>query len=736
MEDIIVTAQTPTGTQQKQTARYYGMTIDQLCINTIRTLSMDAVQKANSGHPGTPMAMAPLAYLLYTEVMRHNPKDPHWDNRDRFILSAGHASMLLYSSLYLTGYDLSLDDLQCFRQWGSPTPGHPEYGHTPGVETTTGPLGQGFANGVGMAIAERWLATRFNRPGYPIVDHYTYALCSDGDLMEGVSSEAASIAGFLKLGKLIYFYDDNTITIDGHTDLAFSEDVGKRFEAYGWHVQRVADVNDLDALRRAIKAAQDEKERPSLIIVKSIIAYGSPNKANTAEAHGAPLGEEEVKLTKKNLGWPWEEPFYVPDEALQHCRQAILRGEEAQKHWQELFARYEQEYPSEAAEYRMFMSGRLPEGWDDDLPQFHPEKSPIATRSASGQVVNALAKKIPNLISGAADLYPSTDVYIKGGGDLNGHNFTARNIHYGVREHAMGAILNGMVLHRGLIPFGSTFLIFSDYMRPPLRLAALMKIPTIMVYTHDSIGLGEDGPTHQPVEQLVGLRAIPNMWVVRPADANETTYAWQIALQRREGPTCLVLTRQKIPVFDRQEVAPAEGVLRGAYILAEAEGGQPEMIIMATGSEVHLALEARRKLQDEHGIRARVVSMPCRELFLEQDKSYQEEVLPPSIRKRLAVEAASPMGWYRWVTDEGDIIGVETFGASAPAEVIFQKFGFTVDNVVNAALAIMGRPGGEAWTARRREPDWDKYDQTLHERELEKVMATQTAMETPAEKQT
>ena len=717
--------------------KYYGMDIDRLCINTIRTLSMDGVQRANSGHPGTPMANAPLAYLLYTEVMQHNPRDPQWPDRDRFILSAGHASMLLYSSLYLTGYDLSLEELKCFRQWGSQTPGHPEYGYAPGVETTTGPLGQGFGNGVGMAIAERWLANRFNKPGLDIVDHYTYALCSDGDLMEGVASEAASIAGFLKLGKLIYFYDDNTITIDGHTDLAFSEDVGKRFEAYQWHVQHVDDVNDLDKLRKAIKAAKAVKDRPSMIVVKTVIAYGSPNKHNTSEAHGSPLGEEEIKLTKKNLGWQWEEPFYVPDEALQHCRQAIVRGEEAQGEWQALLRRYEKEHPKDAAEFKRFLSGGLAEGWEDELPTFPAEKSPVATRTASGQVINAIAKKVPNLLSGAADLYPSTDAYIKEGGGLSGDNFSARNIHYGIREHGMGSILNGMVLHKGVIPFGSTFLIFYDYMRPPLRLAAIMHQPNLMVYTHDSIGLGEDGPTHQPVEMLSGMRAVPNLWAVRPADANETSYAWRIALERRDGPTCLILTRQKLPVFDRTQVASAEGVLRGAYILADAEGGKPDLIIIATGSEVQWAAAAKPEL-DSQGIKTRVVSMPCWELFEEQDRSYRDQVLPPAVKKRLAVEAASPMGWRKWVGDEGDIIGVETFGASAPAEIIFKNYGFSTENVVQHALALMGRRGPvpPPHTSHQMLPSRGKGGTEPHEQELEQAGATQTGMETPQEKQT
>jgi transketolase len=705
------------------------MDISELTINTIRTLSMDGVQKANSGHPGTPMANAPLAYLLYNEVMRHNPNDSHWLDRDRFILSAGHASMLLYSSLYLFGYGMTLDNLKNFRQWGSPTAGHPEYGHAPGIETTTGPLGQGFGNGVGMALAERWLAERFNKPGYDIVNHYTYALCSDGDLMEGVASEAASIAGFLKLGKLIYFYDDNSITIDRHTDLVFSEDVGMRFEAYGWHVQHVADVNDLKSLRSAVKAAQSVTDKPSLIVLKTVIGYGSPNKANTADAHGSPLGKDEVILTKQNLGWPWsEETFYVPDEVLQHTRQAIVRGEDYQKEWDDLMARYKADFPDAAAEFKLFMSGGLPEGWDDDLPSYTPDKGPMATRTSSGQTINAIASKALNLMAGAADLYPSTDAYIKGGGDLDGDNFLARNVHYGIREHGMGAILQGIALHKGPIAFGSTFLIFYDYMRPPLRLAAIMGNPLLMLYTHDSIGLGEDGPTHQPVEMLSGLRAVPNLWTVRPADANESVFAWKIALTRRDGPTVLVMTRQKLPIFDREQVAPAEDTLKGAYILSDADGGKPDLILMATGSEVQLALGAK-PLLDKEGIKTRVVSMPCIELFEEQDKSYRDRVLPPGVKQRIAVEAASPMCWYKWVGSEGDIIGVETYGASAPAEIIFEKYGFTVDNVVQHGLALMGKRGPV-----RDRPIGNGH--APHERTLEKQGKTQTSSETSAEKQT
>ncbi|MEP6776188.1 MAG: transketolase, partial [Chloroflexota bacterium] len=608
--------------------------------------------------------------------------------------------------------------------WGSKTPGHPEYHDTPGVETTTGPLGQGFGNGVGMAFAERWLAERFNKPGFNIIDHHTYAICSDGDLMEGIASEAASIAGFLKLGKLIYFYDDNTITIDGHTDLAFREDVGKRFESYGWHVQHVADIKDLDALRAAIEKAKAITDRPSIVVVKSVIGYGSPNKADTSEAHGSPLGKEEVLLTKQNLGWPWQEPFYVPDEALQYCRQAIERGAEEQKQWQDLMARYKSEFPDSAAEYDLFMSGGLPDGWDDTLPSFTPAQGPLATRTSSGQTVNAIASKVENLVAGAADLYPSTDVYIKGGGDISGNNFLARNAHYGIREHAMGAVLQGIALHKGLIAFGSTFLIFYDYMRPPLRLAAIMKNPLLMVYTHDSIGLGEDGPTHQPVEQLAGLRSVPNMWTVRPADANESVYAWKIAMTRRDGPTCLIMSRQKLPIYDRTKYAPAQDTMRGAYILSDTKNGKPDLILMATGSEVQWIMGAQPILE-QAGIKTRVVSMPCWELFEEQDQSYRDEVLPPSVKKRLAIEAASPMGWRKWTGDEGDMIGMETYGASAPAEVIFQNYGFTVENVVARSQALVGKKAA----AVSAQPNRPKTKTTAAHGK------TQTDSETPAEKQ-
>ncbi|MBF8279129.1 MAG: cbbT [candidate division NC10 bacterium] len=633
---------------------------DQLCINTIRTLAMDAVQKANSGHPGLPMGAAAMAYVLWTRFLRHHPTNPSWPNRDRFILSAGHGCMLLYSLLHLTGYDLPLDELKRFRQWGSRTPGHSEHGLTPGVETTTGPLGQGFGNGVGMAIAERFLANHFNRPGYPIVDHYVYAIVSDGDLMEGVSSEAASLAGHLGLGKLIYLYDDNRITIDGSTSLAFTENVGQRFEAYGWHVQRV-DGNDLKEVEAALSAAQAATERPSLIIARTHIAYGSPNKQDTAEAHGAPLGEEEIKLTKRALGWPLEPAFYIPDEALAHFREALQRGRAWEAQWQAQFDAYAAAHPELAAEWRTVMNGRLPEGWADKIPTFTP---------------------------GGGSITPSNNTYLKGYGDFQRDNVGARNLHFGVREHAMGSILNGMALHGGVIPYGGTFLIFSDYMRPAIRLAALSHIHVIYVFTHDSIGLGEDGPTHEPIEHLASLRAMPNLTVIRPADANETAVAWRVALEHRGGPVALALTRQKLPVLDRTTLASADLLRRGAYVLTDASNGQPDIILIATGSEVQLALEARQRLAAQ-GIGARVVSMPSWELFEQQPDSYRDEVLPPSVTARLAIEAASPHGWHRYVGTMGAVIGMTRYGASAPYHVLMEQFGFTADNVTSRALALL-----------------------------------------------
>jgi len=645
---------------------------------------MDGVQKANSGHPGTPMALAPITHVLWTRFMHYNPRNPAWRNRDRFVLSAGHASMLLYSMLHLTGYDLPLEQLKNFRQWGSHTPGHPEYGETPGVETTTGPLGQGFGNGVGMAIAERFLANRYNRPNHTIIDHHTYAIASDGDLMEGVSSEAASIAGFLKLGKLIYFYDNNHITIEGTTDLAFGEDVGRRFESYYWHVQHVEDGNDLLALEQAIQAAQAETERPSLIIVHTHIAYGSPNKHDTSEAHGSPLGADEIILTKRNLGWPSEEPFYEPEEVLAYYRQAIERGEKQEHDWQTRYVAYQTAYPELAAQWEQEMSGQLPEGWDSDIPTFNAGEA-MASRIASSKVINAIAPKLPSLVGGSADLAPSTNTLMKGLGDF-GPESNGRNMHFGIREHAMGSILNGMSLHGGIIPFGATFLIFSDYMRPPIRLAALMQLKTIYVFTHDSIGLGEDGPTHQPIEQLAALRAIPGLTIIRPGDANETAEAWRQAIIHA-GPVALVLTRQNLITLDRSVMASASNLAKGAYVLVDSENTL-QLILIATGSEVSLAVEAANVLRQD-GVQIRVVSMPSWELFEEQSAAYKETVLPKHVSARIAIEAASPMGWDRYIGTQGDTVTLNHFGASAPAKTLFQQFGFTVDNIVAKAKKLL-----------------------------------------------
>jgi transketolase len=665
------------------------MELQDLSINTIRFLAADAVEKANSGHPGTPMGLAPLAYVLWTRYLKHNPKNPKWADRDRFVLSAGHASMLLYSLLYLTGYDVTLEDIKQFRQWGSKTPGHPEYGHTPGIETTTGPLGQGFANAVGMAMAERYLAAYFNREGLHIVDHYTYCICGDGDLMEGITSEAASLAGNLELGKLIYFYDNNHITIEGSTDLAFSEEnVKKRFEAYGWQVLVEPDGNDIDIIENLIAKAQAETRKPSLIIVRTHIGYGSP-KQDTAAAHGAPLGAEDLKLTKEKLDWPQEPSFYVPPEVLSHYREALKEGQDAENEWNVLFEKYAKEFPQQAQEWKRFMNGELPDGWDKDLPAYD-KGGAIATRSASGEVLNAVAPKIPDLLGGAADLAPSTDTYMKGMGDFLKDDHKGRNFHFGVREHAMGAILNGLTLHGGLISFGATFFIFSDYMRPPIRLAALMNIPTIFVFTHDSIALGEDGPTHEPVEQLISLRAIPKMTVIRPADANETREAWKYTLTNRRGPVILVLTRQKLPILDQKKYESAKNLAKGAYIVSPAKT-PAQLILIATGSEVSLALAAQEKLAAKN-ISASVVSMPSCELFDAQPQEYKDKVLPPSMKKRLVIEAASPRGWRDYVGLEGDIIGIDRFGASAPGPIVMEKLGFTVENVVNHALALISKP--------------------------------------------
>jgi transketolase len=662
--------------------------LDQLCINTIRTLAMDGVQKAKSGHPGMPMGMADAAYMLWTRFLKYNPGNPAWPNRDRFVLSAGHGSMLLYSLLHLTGYDLPLEELESFRQWGSRTPGHPEYGLTPGVETTTGPLGQGFANGVGMALAERFLAATFNRPGFPIFDHYTYAIVSDGDLMEGVSHEAASLAGHLKLGKLIYLYDDNEISIEGSTDITFTEDVPARFRAYRWHVQEV-DGYDLGGIEVAIHAAQEETERPSLIVCHTHIAYGSPNKQDTAGAHGAPLGEEEVRLTKGALGWPAEAHFLIPDDALAVFRQAVERGQQGEAQWHDVFERYRAAYAKEAALLDALWAGELPAGWEDKMPVFSPADGPLATRKASGAVLNSIASGLPTLIGGSADLAPSNDTLLRGYEDFQSETAAGRNLRFGVREHAMGSVLNGMALHGGLLPYGGTFLVFSDYMRPPVRLAALMGLPVVYVWTHDSVWIGEDGPTHQPIEHLAALRAIPNLVVIRPADANETASAWRAALERRDGPTALVLTRQKLPILSESARDSAETVVRGAYVLADTSG-TPDVLLIASGSEVHLALEARELLA-EKGVGVRVVSMPSWELFDAQPESYREMVLPPGVTARLGIEAGVTQGWGKYVGWAGDVIGLDRFGASAPCKVLAEKFGFTAQAVVERALRLLGR---------------------------------------------
>jgi len=656
--------------------------LEQRSVNTIRALVMDAVQKANSGHPGMPMGMADAAYVLWTRYLKHNPADPGWADRDRFVLSAGHGSMLLYSLLHLTGYDLPLAELEQFRQWGSETPGHPEYGDTPGVETTTGPLGQGFANGVGLALAERMMAAQFNRPGFEIVDHYTYAIASDGDLMEGISHEAASLAGHLGLGKLVYLYDDNHITIEGSTALAFSEDVAKRFEGYNWHVQAV-DGHDRAAVDAAIRAAQAEVERPSLIICHTHIAYGSPNKQDTAGAHGAPLGEEEVRLTKEAMGWPPDAKFYVPDDVLVHYRTALARGGEAQRAWQARFAAYRDAHPDLAAEWQRRQAGLLPEGWQAALPDFEPDQGPIATRAAGGKVLTALAQAIPELAGGSADLHPSTKTYLNFSPAVEKGTYGGRNLHFGVREHAMGGILNGLALHGGLRPYGSTFLVFADYMRPSIRLAAIMGLPVVYVFTHDSIFVGEDGPTHEPVEQAASLRIIPGLLTLRPADARETAGAWQVTVEHQQGPVALLLTRQKLPIL--AETDPG-AVARGAYVLADAP--QPQLILLATGSEVALALEAHALLAGE-GIAARVVSMPSWELFEAQPRAYRDEVLPPAITARLAIEAGVSLGWDRYVGPQGDVVGQDRFGASAPYKVLAEKFGFTAANVVARAKALL-----------------------------------------------
>ena len=664
--------------------------LDELCVNTIRMLSVDCVEKANSGHPGMPMGAATMAYVLWTRFLRHNPVNPDWPDRDRFVLSAGHGSMLLYSLLHLAGYDLSLEDLKNFRQWGSKTPGHPESHVTTGVETTTGPLGQGFANGVGMAIAERYLGAHFNRPDHEIVNHYIYGIVSDGDLMEGVSHEAASLAGHLKLGNIIYLYDDNQITIDGGTDLSFTEDRLERFKAYGWHVQRIEDGNDVDGIETAIRAAQEEDARPSLISVRTHIGYGSPKKQDTSSAHGEPLGAEEIKLTKENLGWPVDPAFFIPDEARKHFRQALEKGKALEKEWTDRFGPYEKSHPELTLQWKQWIKGELPDGWDKKLPSFPTDTKGTATRGVSGTVLNAVAPILTNLIGGSADLAPSNKTFIKGEEVFQGGQFGGRNFHFGVREHGMGSIMNGMALHGGgLIPYGGTFLVFADYMRPPIRLAAMMGLKVIYVFTHDSIGLGEDGPTHQPVEHLAALRAIPNLTVLRPCDANETVEAWRFALEQKDGPIVLALTRQSVPVLDREAFASADGLHRGAYVLSPAdEDEDPDVILMGTGSEVHLAIEAARTLE-EKGVSARVVSMPSWELFDKESEAYQSRVLPAAVKARVAVEAGITQGWHRYLGEKGEFVGIDRFGASAPYKTLYEKFGITADRVVEKALELL-----------------------------------------------
>src|SRR4051812_8894338 len=647
---------------------------------------MDAVQKANSGHPGTPMALAPLAYVLYTRVMRHAPTRPQWPDRDRFVLSCGHASMLLYSTLYLSGYGVSLDDLKNFRQLGSPCAGHPEYGHAPGIETTTGPLGQGISTAVGLALGERMLAARFNKPGAEIVDHRTYAIVSDGDLEEGVASEACSLAGHLGLGRLIVFYDDNHISIEGDTALSFSEDVGGRFEAYGWHVQNLHEDLALDRLEGALHEAREVEDHPSLIIVRSHIAYGAPHKQDTAGAHGSPLGEEEIRLTKEGYGWPPEEHFYVPDEALEEFRRCVPRGEELESQWRERFEAYRQEHAELAEEFERIVARRLPAGWDVEVPRRGPDAGMIATRKASQEVIQWAAARVPELVGGSADLAPSTLTLIDGGGSVEPGSYGDRNLHFGIREHGMGAIVNGLVLH-GLRAFGAGFLIFSDYMKGAIRLGAIMRIPTTFVFTHDSIGLGEDGPTHQPIEQLATLRATPNLNVVRPAGFNETALAWRFALQATETPTALALSRQGVPVWDPDGV-PSDAIERGAYVLKDSDG-EPDVILMGSGTEVHVAHDALKLLVDE-GVKVRLVSMPCLDRFEMQNAAYRDSVLPPSVTARVAVEAAAPLGWHRWVGDKGAIVGMTTFGASAPAGALYKHFGFTGENVASVAREVLG----------------------------------------------
>ncbi|MGQ9699790.1 MAG: transketolase [Candidatus Bipolaricaulaceae bacterium] len=678
------------------------MELDPLGVNTLRFLAVDMIERAKSGHPGLPLGAAPMAYVLWSRHLRHSPKNPDWPNRDRFILSAGHGSALLYALLHLFGY-LPLEEIQNFRQWGSRTPGHPEAGLTPGVEVTTGPLGQGFANAVGMAMAEAHLASVFNRPGFPVVDHFTYVLASDGDLMEGISAEAASLAGHLGLGKLIVLYDQNFVSLAGSTKLTFTEDVRRRFEAQGWQVLEVFDGNDLEAIDRAIERAKAERGKPSLICVSTVIGYGAPTKAGTFQVHGAPLGPEEARAAKRNLGWPEDPPFYVPQEVREHFQTLRRRGEEAEEAWNRIFAEYEKAYPELAREFRRRMAGELPPGWDQDLPHF-PGGTKISTRKASEAVLQALGERIPELLGGSADLNPSCLTWLKGKGDFQapgeGGNvqgavggpwdYSGRNIHFGVREHAMGAIALGMARHGGIIPFCGTFLVFSDYMRPPIRLSAMSHSRVIFVFTHDSVGVGEDGPTHQPVEQLMGLRAVPNLVVIRPSDANEVREAWILALRRKDGPTAIILTRQDIPVLDRADLAGPENLQWGGYVLWQAYPGEPEVILIGTGSEVHVALEAGRRLA-EKGVNSRVVALPSFELFQAQPEGYREEVLPKRVRARVAVEAGSPWGWERFVGLDGVVVGVPRFGASAPGPVVLERLGISADAVVRAVEKVLPR---------------------------------------------
>ncbi len=659
--------------------------LTQLCINTVRLLAVDAVQKANSGHPGTPMGIAPIGHVLWTKVMNYNPKNPQWANRDRFVLSAGHACMFQYAYLYLTGYDLTLDDIKNFRQLGSKTAGHPEYGLLDGIEITTGPLGQGFANGVGMAIAQQYLASRYNKDGFDLFDYKIYTICSDGDLMEGVTSEAASLAGHLKLGNMIYLYDNNHISIEGNTSLSFNEDVAKRFEAYGWHTQSIDDGNDIDAISNAIDAAKNETSKPSLILVRTHIAYGSPNAVDTAEAHGAALGEKEVAATKKNLGFDPEKSFVVADEVLDFYHKEGEKGAAIESKWNDLYKSYKEKYADLANEYELFSSQKLPDGWKEKLPVFNAGEKE-ATRTASGKTLNAIADSFPLLIGGAADLAPSTNTLLKNYDSFEADNHGGRNFHFGIREHAMGSVLNGIAVTKGFTPYGATFLIFSEYMRPPIRLAAIMKIKPIFVYTHDSIGLGEDGTTHQPVEQLASLRSIPNITVIRPADANETAQAWRVTLEYTGGPVVLIFSRQKLPVIDQSKYTKATELEKGAYVLSPVDDAK--IILIATGSEVSLAMDSQKKLKEE-GIEASVVSMPSWELFEKQDDTYKEKVFPKNLKARLAIEAASPMGWHKYVTDEGDVIGIDKFGESAPGEEVMKAYGFSVDNVVAKAKALI-----------------------------------------------